>query len=223
MNNSIVFNAAVQIPVFVFSIVAHEWGHARMAKAFGDDTAERAGRLTFNPIAHADLLGSVIFPMVLIMIGSTAFGWAKPVPVSIRNLKDPKNGIFWVSFAGPLMNIAIGFLSALLLTLTFVYMNPSHEYFFVAVNMLKFSVAINFILALFNLIPLAPLDGSKMIPRFLNYNQQRKYEEFSQYGSYIFMGLLALSFAGLPIFNFILYPAIWLTDFLPRFFLGIIG
>ena len=88
--------------------------------------------------------------------------------------------------------------------------------------MLQFSVIINFILAFFNLIPLYPLDGSKMVPRFLNYEWQRKYEEFCQYGQFILTGLILLSFIGFPVFNILLYPALLLADYLPRFFLGII-
>lgn len=220
----ILFNAALQFPVFLFAIVAHEWGHARMAKFFGDDTAERSGRLTFNPAAHADPMGTIFFPLLLLVIGSTVFGWAKPVPVAVRNLSDQKNGIFWVSFAGPGMNILLGILSSLILAIVAVFgIGASSGYLPIFVKMLQFSVVINFILAFFNLIPLAPLDGSKMVPRFLKYDALRKYEEFSQYGPYIFMGLIMLSWIGVPIFYFLLYPGYWLADFLPRLFVNLLA
>ncbi|MCY4645031.1 MAG: site-2 protease family protein [Bacteriovoracales bacterium] len=219
-------NAAMQIPVFLFAIVIHEWGHAWMAKVFGDDTAERQGRLTLNPMAHIDPMGTVFFPLLLLFIGSTVFGWAKPVPVSVRNLKDPRRGLFWVSFAGPGMNLAAGILSALVLAVIVHFssgLDESGGYSITIIKMLKFSVIINFILAFFNLIPLHPLDGSKMLPRFLNYEWMRKYERFCQHGQMILMGLVLLSFVGLPVFNILLYPAFFLADYLPRLFLGIIG
>lgn len=224
---NILFNAALQFPVFLFAIVAHEWGHARMAKFYGDDTAERSGRLTFNPMAHADPMGTIFFPLILLMIGSTVFGWAKPVPVAVRNLRDPKNGIFWVSFAGPGMNIILGVISSFLFAFALIYSSSMDAsdlgYLRIIMNMLQFSIIINFILAFFNLIPLYPLDGSKMVPRFLGPEALRKYEEFSQYGSYIFMGLIILQYMGIPIFSFLLYPGYWLADFLPRLFVTILA
>ncbi len=220
----ILLNAALQFPVFLFAIVAHEWGHARMAKFFGDDTAEREGRLTFNPAAHADPMGTIFFPLILLAIGSTVFGWARPVPVTVRNLVDQKNGIFWVSFAGPAMNLFLGLLSSLGVAIVAVFgIGAEGGYIQILIQMLQFSVIINFILAFFNLIPLAPLDGSKMVPRFLSHNALRKYEEISQYGPYVFMGLIVLSYLGIPIFYFLLYPGYWLADFLPRLFVNLLA
>ena len=218
-------NAAMQLPVFLFAIVIHEWGHAWMAKAYGDNTAELSGRLTLNPMAHIDPMGTVFFPLLLLAIGSPVFGWAKPVPVTVRNLRDPKRGVFWVSFAGPGMNLLIGTGSALIMAimLSFSPTVDSQSNIIPIVKMLQFSVIINFLLAFFNLIPLYPLDGSKMVPRFLNYEWQRKYEVFCHYGQFILTGLILLSFVGLPVFNILLYPALFLADYLPRFFLGILS
>lgn len=221
---NIIFNAALQLPVFLFAIVAHEWGHARMAKFYGDDTAERSGRLTLNPMSHIDLFGTVLFPGFLILMGLAPFGWAKPVPVAVRNLRDPKNGIFWVSFAGPGMNIILGTLSSIILSFVFIFSQGADQAamndILLVVKVLKFSIIINFVLAFFNLIPLGPLDGAKMVPRFLSYNLQQKWFEFNQYGSQILMGLILLSYLGFPIFNILLYPGYWLADFLPRLFVG---
>ena len=215
----------MQLPVFLFAIVIHEWGHAWMAKAYGDNTAELEGRLTLNPMAHIDPMGTVFFPLLLLTIGSPVFGWAKPVPVTVRNLRDSKRGIFWVSFAGPGMNLIIGVLSSLLMAIMIRVSSTTDEsgHLMTIIKMLRFSVIINFILAFFNLLPLYPLDGSKMVPRFLNYEWQRKYEVFCQYGQYILIGLILLSYVGIPIFNILLYPAIFLATYLPQLFLGLIS
>ena len=218
-------NAAMQLPVFLFAIVIHEWGHAWVAKLYGDNTAELQGRLTLNPMAHIHPLGTVIFPLMLLAIGSPVFGWAKEVPVRVSNLRDPKRGIFWVSFAGPGMNLIVGVISALLVAI-FIKLGSSggdSGSVVMPVEMLQFSVIINFILAFFNLIPLHPLDGSKMIPRFLNYEWNRKYENFCHYGQFILMGLVLFSIVGIPIFNILLYPALLLAHYLPQFFLAIIS
>ena len=215
-------NAAMQLPVFLFAIVAHEWGHAWMAKAYGDNTAELQGRLTLNPMAHIDPMGTIVFPLLLLSSGLTAFGWAKPVPVLVRNLRDPKRGLFWVSFAGPGMNLILGTCSALLMAIAIrVLPESGGSSMITIIRMLQFSVVINFILAFFNLIPLHPLDGSKMVPRFLNYEWRRKYEEFNQYGIYILFGLYFLSVINIPVLHTLLYPAFYLADYLPRLFLGI--
>ena len=103
----IIYNLAISLPAFLFAIVFHEWAHARMALYFGDNTAKMAGRLTFDPISHADLMGTVIFPLVGALMGGVIFGWAKPVPVDPRRFTKVKSGIFWVSFAGPLANIIL--------------------------------------------------------------------------------------------------------------------
>lgn len=219
----VIASAAMQLPVFLFAIVIHEWGHAWMAKMHGDNTAEMCGRLTLNPLAHIDMMGTVFFPLLLLAIGSPVFGWAKPVPVSERNLRDPKRSIFWVSFAGPGMNLIMGTCSALLMAILISVAPGSGGGIMAVIRMLQFSVIINFILAFFNLIPLYPLDGSKMVPRFLNYHWQRKYYEFCQYGQFILTGLILLSFVGFPVFNVLLYPALFLADYLPRIFLAAIG
>ena len=175
-------------------------------------------------MAHIDPMGTLFFPLLLLTIGSPVFGWAKPVPVSVRNLRDPKRGIFWVSFAGPGMNLIMGTLSALLVAIIISLSSSStinsSSYPTAIIQMLKFSVIINFILAFFNLLPLHPLDGSKMVPRFLNSEWKRKYEEFGQYGQYVLIGLIILSYIGIPIFHILLYPAMFLANFLPQFFLG---
>ena len=134
------------LPGLLFAIVAHEWAHGYMAKRFGDDTAERSGRLTFNPAAHIDPFGTVIMPLMLLAMGWGAFGYAKPVPVDVRNFKDFRKGIFWVSFAGPLANFVIGTVSALLWAMFAAGVIPYDFEFHTEVKkILEFSLVINFI------------------------------------------------------------------------------
>jgi Zn-dependent protease len=179
--NEIIFKVAQSAPGFILAIVVHEWAHGYMAKRFGDDTAERAGRLTLNPAVHVDTMGTIIFPLVGVILGGMAFGWAKPVPVNSRNFKNAKSGIFWVSFAGPLANLALGIISAFLFVISVKHIG-SYALKDSIESMLKFSISINFILMGFNLIPLPPLDGSRMVASFLKGEALRKYESFARYG-----------------------------------------
>ena len=129
-----ILRLTIQIPGFLLGVVCHEAAHAWMALKWGDPTAKNSGRLTLNPVAHCDIVGSVIFPLIGALLGGTMFGWAKPVPVNPRQLRHPRHGMFWVGFAGPLANIVLGILSALafafLLTLVsedFFSSCPSHR------------------------------------------------------------------------------------------------
>lgn len=212
--NQIIFNIAQSLPGFLLAIVAHEWAHARMALKFGDRTAQMAGRLTLNPAAHYDPMGTVLFPLISAVTGFAVIGWAKPVPIDIRNFKEIKRGIFWVSFAGPLANIVIGTLSALLVALIATQLTPNFEFYAVMIGMLKYSVFINFILAGFNLIPLPPLDGSKMLATFLKGQTLYRFESLAAYTPMIFLGALALSLVGIPTIGYLLAPAQWLGQWL---------
>jgi Zn-dependent protease len=144
--------------VIVISAVFHEYAHGWMAYELGDDTAKRAGRLTLNPLAHLDLLGTVIVPF-LSLSGSGAFiGWAKPVPFNPFALSDKKRGVMKVALAGPLANFGIALLLGLFLR--FFALSGGLSIFF---GLLLFVVRVNIFLALFNLLPLPPLDGSKVL------------------------------------------------------------
>ena len=161
--NSILFNIAQSLPGFLMAIVVHEAAHAWMANKFGDPTAKNQGRLTLNPAAHYDPWGTIFFPILAAFTNFAMIGWARPVPIEIRNFKNLRSGIFWVSFAGPLSNLLLGTLSAILLALIATKTSADWEYYSIFIRMLRYSVFINFILAFFNLIPLPPLDGSKMV------------------------------------------------------------
>lgn len=151
---------------FLFSLCFHEFAHGWTAKKFGDNTAEVMGRLTMNPMAHIDWVGTVALPIMAILIpGLPLFGWAKPVPVNARNLDRPKQQMFWISLAGPLSNILLFLMGFVFLV--FVY----KQTFFIPTDlmyqMLGVFLRLNLFLAFFNLLPLHPLDGGKVIARFL--------------------------------------------------------
>lgn len=150
--------------------MAHGW----MAKRRGDNTAELMGRLTMNPFAHADILGTFILPAIGMLSNLPVFGWAKPVPVNERNLKRPRIDMFWIAAAGPLSNILLSVvcMSALILTTGNSLEGGVRSLFIQTTSglemILRFMILINLILAFFNLIPVHPLDGGKIIARFLS-------------------------------------------------------
>jgi Zn-dependent protease len=209
---------SLAVPGFLLAIVCHEAGHAWMALKYGDDTAQRLGRLSLNPSVHYDLIGTIIFPMIGIVLGGVPFGWAKPVPVDPRRFKNMKSGIFWVSFAGPLANILLMILSAFLFALVYTKVPATFGFKKQFLGMLEYSVFINILLAVFNLIPFPPLDGSKMVSTFLSYENARKYEELQRY-TMVF--LLVLWFT--PIFSMIIRPAQMVGYLLMNLFAGILG
>lgn len=221
--SSILFNIAQSLPGFLLAIVVHEAAHAWMANKFGDPTAKNEGRLTLNPAAHYDPWGTIFFPLLAAATNFAMIGWAKPVPVEVRNFKNYRSGIFWVSFAGPLSNLILGTLSALLLALLATKVDHSWEYQTIFIRMLRYSVSINFILAFFNLIPIPPLDGSKMVSSFLKGTALYKYESFARYTPVIFMLVMFLSIMGIHTIGYLLIPAHMISNFLMFSFLALFG
>jgi len=168
--------------IFFFSVILHEIAHGWVAYRLGDPTAKNAGRLTLNPFPHIDLIGTVLLPMILVFSRSPiVFGWAKPVPVNFALLGHPKRDMIWVGLAGPFVNIFL----ALALSV-FVQMNilASAQPFF------KIGILINLILAVFNLIPIPPLDGSRLVLGILPYKIARWYAKLERYGIVIIFLLL---------------------------------
>lgn len=221
--SGIVFNIAQSLPGFLLAIVVHEAAHAWMANKFGDSTAKNEGRLTLNPAAHYDPWGTIFFPLLAAITGFAMIGWAKPVPIEVRNFKKMRSGIFWVSFAGPLSNLLLGTLSAVVLAIIATQVSTDWEYFSIFIQMLRYSVFINFILAFFNLIPIPPLDGSKMVSSFLKGQALYKYEGFARYTPVIFIGVMALSFMGVHTLGYLLAPAQMLANYLMFSFVGLFG
>ena len=216
--HEIILRLVTQIPAFLFAIVIHEWAHAYIAFRFGDPTAKAYGRLTLNPMAHIDPIGTVVFPLLGVVTGSVMFGWAKPVPVDFRYFKNFRKSTFWVSFAGPLANIIIAFISAVFFTFMLAKIPQNFYLYKPLIEIMKNSVYINIILAAFNLIPLPPLDGSKMVSSFLSYPALVRYEALANY-SFIFLLLMLFT----NVLSYILTPAIWageiMTGLLYRFWL----
>ncbi len=173
--------ALIAGPMIVFSLSVHEFSHAWSALKFGDDTAARLGRLTLNPLAHLDMMGSIVM-----VLSQFTFGWAKPVPVNLMNVRNYRVADFWISFAGPISNIVLALvMSVLFKTLDLV----PQSYFY---SLLLFGVQINIVLAFFNLIPLFPLDGSHMLRSVLPRELEPKLQNFERIAPMILLGIIIL-------------------------------
>ncbi|MDC7711394.1 site-2 protease family protein [Vogesella indigofera] len=182
--------AIYALPVLL-AITLHEAAHAYAAKRFGDATAYMMGRMTLNPLKHIDPVGTVLLPLLSLVIGGFLFGWAKPVPVNFGALRNPRVGMRWVAAAGPAANLLMAILWVLLLKLAIVMDN---DYSRPLALMSQAGIVINVVLMVLNLMPILPLDGGRIVesllPRRLAYNFSR----LEPYGMWI---LLALVFTGL--------------------------
>lgn len=212
---------AFGIIILLFSVILHEVMHGLMALKFGDTTAQRAGRLTLNPLPHIDPIGTILVPAILIIppllagfAPSFIIGWAKPVPVNPLNFTDIKKGELFVSAAGVLSNLGLAILAAILFHLTRGFSSPLS-------GLLIFAFTINIILAVFNSLPIPPLDGSKMLLSFLPLSWARSYQSLEKYGLIILLLLLFLPFGGGSLLGLILGFFINLFSAIfqiPRFF-----
>ncbi len=205
---------AMGLPGLLVGIVFHEYSHGRMALHFGDPTAKASGRLTFNIASHLELWGSVIVPILSILLGGSMFGWAKPVPINPANFKNYRKGLFWVSFAGPLANYIIVILSALGFALCYHYLPSSFYLQEPILSIFRQSVLINTIIGTFNLIPLPPLDGSRIVSSMLSFRGQQIYDQIGRY-SIIFFLLLIFT----PIGQYIFLPPLVMANSILAFFL----
>ena len=173
----------------MLAIVCHEVSHGYVAWRFGDPTAKMMGRLTLNPLKHIDIFGT----LMIFVIG---IGWAKPVPVVSENLRNPKRDMIWVAAAGPITNIMLATISALLLRGLVAFSNPAASGSPLAmlvepvVLMLAFSVYINLLLAIFNMIPVPPLDGGRVLVGLLPYKQSAALSRIEPYGMIIIIVLV---------------------------------
>ena len=183
---------ALSIIVLLFSVIVHEVMHGVVALKFGDHTAQNAGRLTLNPIPHIDLFGTILLPALLILTGSPIlFGWAKPVPVNPLNFKNIRKGELFVSAAGILANFGLAIGAALLYHL----LNALPQTFPALVGaLLRFTITINLVLGVFNLFPIPPLDGSKVLLSQLPYNLAKEYQKLERYGFLLLLILMMVPF-----------------------------
>lgn len=185
---------SLSIVILLFSVIVHEVMHGLVALRFGDRTAQNAGRLTLNPIPHIDPIGTILLPAVFLLLPALTgvssqffIAWAKPVPVNPLNFKNIRAGELWVSLAGVLSNFGLAFTAALLYHIT-----P----FGVLKEVFQFTVTINLMLGIFNLFPIPPLDGSKVLLSQLPLHLAREYEKLSQYGFLILIALLYFNVIG---------------------------
>lgn len=181
----------IQLPVLLFSVIIHEVAHGWTAGRFGDDTARVMGRLTFNPLPHIDMFGTILLPALAVLTGAPVFGWAKPVPVNPYRLNNPGRDMVWVSLAGPLSNFALAVIAAFGMWL--VRMSaPAPDGFAITVyEFLRLVLIINIILPVFNLFPVPPLDGSRVVAGILPSKLAWEYGKLEPYGFFIIIILLA--------------------------------
>lgn len=188
----------ISFPFLLISVSIHEFFHGWVAFKLGDNTAKYSGRLTLNPLAHIDPIGTILLPLTLIIVtgGRFVFGAAKPVPINFNNLRNPKRDIIWVGAAGPVSNLLL----AAILSLVWKTVMP----FTPIINFIFWTlISINVILGIFNLVPIPPLDGSRILMGLLPEKLAIKYSRIEPYGFFIIMALIMLG-----LFNLLIEPII---------------
>ena len=201
---------AISLPsliiAFLLAITIHEAAHAWMADRLGDPTARLMGRLTLNPLAHIDLYGTILFPLLLILLRfPIVFGWAKPVRYDPYNLADPRRDSALISLAGPLSNLTLAIISALTLR---IVLTPFSPFLFLS-GFLSPLIWINIALAIFNLLPIHPLDGGKILVGLLPQKEAYEADVFlKQYGMIILFFLIFPIFGGRSFISLVIWPAI---------------
>lgn len=189
-------------PPLLFALTVHEFCHGWAALKLGDPTAKLLGRLTLNPLAHLDPLGTLLF------LFPPHIGWAKPVPVDVRYLKHSRRDMMWIALAGPVSNIILAFGFGTLLRLLDA---ASHDFAgsveVALVRMVAWSVVLNLSLAAFNMIPIFPLDGSKVLAGLLSPIAAARYQSFESIGPFVLLGIILIgSFSGVSVIGFLIGP-----------------
>jgi Zn-dependent protease len=193
-----IIEGIISLFVVLFAITVHEASHGWAALKMGDPTAFHLGRITLNPIRHIDPIGTILLPLMLIIMGAPPFGWAKPVPVNPLNLKDPRRDNLIISIAGPASNISVAVVAFIILKIL-INLNPSLFYstggglsslLSPLITIVYYTIVINVILAIFNLIPIPPLDGSGVVMGLISEEAAQKYEQIRPYGFFILILLI---------------------------------
>lgn len=181
---------AVWVLPVLFAITLHEVAHGWAALYFGDKTAAQAGRLSLNPLHHIDLIGTIIVPAILLSLGGFIMGWAKPVPVDWSKLKNPRRDMALVALAGPAANLGMALFWALMAKLGYALMDGRDSLFVALIYMGTAGIIINLLLMILNLLPLPPLDGSRVVSGFLPPSLAARYNSIEPYGFFIILALL---------------------------------
>jgi Zn-dependent protease len=193
-NFNLIQKALIWVMPVLFAVTVHEVAHGWVASKFGDNTAKRLGRLTLNPIKHIDMMGTIIIPLLCLSLGNFIFGWAKPVPINPSNFKNIKRDSAIVAAAGPASNLLMAFIWGGVAKLGFMLLpqvGPNAQFL---VYTGSAGVAINCVLMILNLVPIPPLDGSRVVASLLPPRLERSYEAIEPYG---FLILILLIFSGI--------------------------
>ena len=191
----IIYTAAVWAIPVLFAITLHEVAHGWVANKLGDGTAKMLGRLSLNPIKHIDPIGTIVVPLFMVLVSGFAFGWAKPVPVNMQNLNNPRKDMAIVAIAGPLANVAMAIFWVIFFKLVTVLVSDVN----IAKGLMAMGQAgiiINLVLFVFNLFPIPPLDGSKVLSGFLPRSASLMMDKIEPYGFFIVIGLLYFGILG---------------------------
>jgi len=191
----------ISIFILLFAISIHEASHGWAAHKMGDPTAYHMGRITLNPIRHIDPIGTILLPLMLIIMRAPPFGWAKPVPVNPLNLKDPRKDNIIISIAGPASNLAVALIAFIILKIILKNANLFYGGGFSVllssiIDILYLTILLNAILAFFNLIPIPPLDGSGIVMGLISEEAAQKYEQIRPYGFFILILLIMTGVIG---------------------------
>jgi Zn-dependent protease len=208
----------ISLFVLIVSVAVHEFGHAIMAYKLGDDTPKRQGRVTLNPLAHADPIGTFLLPLVGGIYGSGGFGWGKPVqwnPGRIRRGIRMSTANILVSFAGPAMNLLLAFATCLVLVIL-----ESRGAIGPDVRMILGVVVVtNFVLFFFNLLPVPPLDGGHIAQAFVPYRHRAAFDNYAKYGPFVLLALIMIR----PLREVFMWPAVWCAQHLYSGLTSIVG
>ncbi len=192
--------AIAAIPI-LFAITLHEAAHGYVARHFGDNTAYQQGRISLNPLRHIDPVGTILLPLLTLLLGGVLFGWAKPVPVNFSALRNPKKDMLWVAIAGPASNLLMALGWALLFKLSAA--SPENYFAEPLMGMAVIGIKINIVLLVLNLLPLPPLDGGRVAVSLLPHRQAYQLSRIEPYGMFILI-FMAIT----PVLGWVLFPLV---------------